>query len=108
MCLRLGSTTQKGEAYTKILQEVAGLYAAVRAFIGGRPLLRVRVNTLLLSDIELTMKVGRSVLSRYYNLNENQHGSVFKEFENRIFIVLEYFLAPMQAIAPSNVHESVY
>ena len=41
-------------------------------------------------------------------LKENQHGSVFKEIENRIFIVLEYFFAPTQAIAPSNVHEAVY
>ena len=70
--------------------------------------MRVQVNTLLLTDIELTMKVGRSLLSGYYSLDENQHGSVFRELENRIFIVLEYSLAPMQAITPSSVHEAVY
>ena len=54
----------KNDACTKILQEVSGLYAAVRAIFGGQPLLRVQVNTLLLSDVELTMQVARSVLSR--------------------------------------------
>ena len=37
----------KKEAYTKIFQEVSGLYATVRGSIGGQLLLRVQVNTLL-------------------------------------------------------------
>ena len=94
----------KGEAYTNILQSFSGVYAAVQAVVGGQLLLRVQVNTLLLMDIELTMKVGRSVLSRYYSLSGNQHGSASKGLENKIFRVLEYFLAPMQAI---TLHEAV-
>ena len=65
-------------------------------------------STRFLTDIEVTMKVGRSVLSRYYSLDESQDGSVFKELENWIFTVLECFLAPIQSIAQEFVHATVY
>ena len=89
----------KKEAYTEILQEVSGFHSALRSIIGGAPLLRVQVNTLLLSDIALTMKIGRNILQQSYSLKENEHSSVFKELENIFVMILEYFLAPMSAAA---------
>ena len=72
----------KNEAYTNILKEVSGLYSALRGIIAGAPLLRVQVNIILLSDIALTMKIGRSIPQQYYGLTERKHSHVLKELEN--------------------------
>ena len=64
------------------------------------------MNTILLNDITLTMKVGRSILLQYYGLTEKLHSHVFSELENIVFILLEFFLAPMQAIMPQDVHHN--
>ena len=55
----------KKEAYTHILKAVSVLYSALRSIIAGAPLFRVQVNTRLMSDIALTMKIGRSILQLY-------------------------------------------
>ena len=71
-------------------------------------MLRVQVNTILLTDIALTMKIGHSILLQYYGLTEKKHSRVFKELENIMFIMLEFFLASMQATTPQYVHHNVY
>ena len=60
-----------------------------------------------MSDIALTMEVGRSILQKYFSLKENEHSSVFRELGNFIFIVIEYFLGSMQAITPTHVRYNV-
>ena len=71
-------------------------------------MLRVQVNTILLNDITLTMKVGCSILLQYYGLTEKYHGHVLRELENRVFRLSEFFLAPVQAILPQDVHHNTY
>ena len=98
----------KNKAYTNILEEVSGLHSPLRSIIAGAPLLRVQVNTNLLTDIALTMMICRSILLQYYGLTEEKHSHVFKDLENRHCIMLEFFLAPMQAVTPQYVHHNVY
>ena len=52
----------KGRSYSVISEEISGLHSPLRSIIAGAPLLRVQVNTILLNDITLTMKMGRSIL----------------------------------------------
>ena len=39
---------------------------------------------------------------------ERLHSNIFRELENRVFLVYEFFLAPMQAIVPQDVHHNTY
>ena len=97
----------KRRAYSDISEDISGLHSPLRSIIAGAPLLRVQVNTILLNDITLTMKVGRSILLQY-GLTEKLHSHVFRELENIMFISLELFLAPMQAVIPQDVHHNTY
>ena len=98
----------KRRAYSDIFGDISGLHSPLRSIIAGAPLLRVHVNTILLNDITLTMSVGRSILLQYYGLTEKLHSHIFRELENRVFILLKYFLAPMHAIVPQDVHHNTY
>ena len=94
--------------YSDIFEGVSGLHSPFRSIVAGAPLLRVQVNTILLNDITLTLKVGRSIVLQYSGVTEKLHSHVFRELENRAFILLEFFLASLQAITPQDVHHNTY
>ena len=75
--------------YAGITEEMYGLHSPLRSIITGAPLLRVQFNTILLNDITLTMKIGRSILLQYYGLTERLHSHIFRGLENRVFILYE-------------------
>ena len=94
----------KERAPQHILQDVSGIWSALRAITGGKLLGRVQLNTILLTEIDITMNVGRSIFGRHFGLGESVHGPVCQELQDRVLIVLEYFLAPMQSTLSDDIH----
>ena len=67
----------------------------------------MQVSIVLLTDIDITMNVGRSILTRYYKLDEGKDEPIYRELQDRILVLLEYVLAPMQAVLPDNISQRV-
>ena len=92
----------------KILREVSGLHSALRSLVFGRSLLGIQVNVVLRTDTDITMNFRRNILARYYKFNEGKGAPIYREPEDSILVILEYVLAPMQAILPGNSSHMVY
>ena len=76
----------KKRLYSGMFEEMSGLHSPLQSIIAGASLLRVQINTILLNDITLTMKVGCSIRLQDYGPTEKLHCHVFRELESFLFV----------------------